>query len=88
MHPRRAPPGTDKRTPMIEIDGLTKHYGRHTVVDNLSFRCAAGEVLGLICQKAVLDPAPFWRVSRGIWTWLPGRVSFVSEKFISSRANG
>jgi len=33
---------------MIEIDGLTKHYGRHTVVDNLSFRCEAGEVLGFL----------------------------------------
>ncbi len=33
---------------MIEIDGLTKTYGRHTVVDNLSFRCEAGEVLGFL----------------------------------------
>jgi len=33
---------------MIEIDGLTKHYGRHTVVDHLSFRCEAGEVLGFL----------------------------------------
>lgn len=33
---------------MIEINGLTKRYGRHTVVDNLSFRCAAGEVLGFL----------------------------------------
>jgi len=33
---------------MIEIDSLTKHYGRHTVVDNLSFRCKAGEVLGFL----------------------------------------
>ena len=33
---------------MIEIDGLTKNYGRHTVVDNLSFGCEAGEVLGFL----------------------------------------
>ena len=33
---------------MIEIDGLTKRYGRHTVVDNLSFRCTSGEVLGFL----------------------------------------
>ena len=33
---------------MLEINGLTKNYGRHTVVDNLSFRCAAGEVLGFL----------------------------------------
>ncbi len=34
--------------PMIEIDGLTKTYGRHTVVDNLTFRCEPGEVLGFL----------------------------------------
>lgn len=33
---------------MIEIEGLTKRYGRHKVVDKLSFRCAAGEVLGFL----------------------------------------
>ena len=33
---------------MIEIDGLTKTYGRHTVVDKLSFSCASGEVLGFL----------------------------------------
>jgi gliding motility-associated transport system ATP-binding protein len=33
---------------MLEIEGLTKRYGHHTVVDDLSFRCAAGEVLGFL----------------------------------------
>lgn len=33
---------------MIEIDGLTKTYGRSTVVDELSFRCESGEVLGFL----------------------------------------
>jgi ABC-2 type transport system ATP-binding protein len=33
---------------MLEIEGLTKRYGQHTVVDNLSFRCGAGEVLGFL----------------------------------------
>jgi len=47
MHPRRTLPGM-KRQHMINIDGLTKHYGRHTVVDDLSFRCESGEVLGFL----------------------------------------
>jgi ABC-2 type transport system ATP-binding protein len=34
--------------PMIEIEGLTKRYGQHKVVDNLTFSCAAGEVLGFL----------------------------------------
>lgn len=33
---------------MIEIDGLTKTYGQHTVVDNLSFSCSPGEVVGFL----------------------------------------
>ena len=33
---------------MIKIDGLTKTYGQHTVVDNLSFCCSPGEVLGFL----------------------------------------
>lgn len=33
---------------MIKTDGLTKRYGRHTVVDSLSFSCEPGEVLGFL----------------------------------------
>ncbi len=33
---------------MIEIQGLTKAYGQHTVVDDLSFSCSPGEVLGFL----------------------------------------
>jgi gliding motility-associated transport system ATP-binding protein len=33
---------------MLNIQGLTKRYGRHTVVDDLSFRCEAGEILGFL----------------------------------------
>lgn len=33
---------------MLETNSLTKRYGRHTVVDDLSFNCEAGEVLGFL----------------------------------------
>jgi ABC-2 type transport system ATP-binding protein len=33
---------------MIELNGLTKRYGHHTVVDQLSFSCSPGEVLGFL----------------------------------------
>lgn len=33
---------------MLETRGLTKRYGHHTVVDDLSFSCTAGEVLGFL----------------------------------------
>lgn len=38
----------DGAEPVIEVDGLTKHYGTLTAVNALSFRVAAGEVLGLV----------------------------------------
>ena len=33
---------------MLKLDGLTKRYGRHTVVDSLTFGCQSGEVLGFL----------------------------------------
>lgn len=51
MHPRGLLPALTFKTTfrkMIDIDGLTKTYGRHTVVDNLSFGCQPGEVLGFL----------------------------------------
>ncbi len=41
-------PGYGYSLYMIEIDSLTKKYGHHTVVDNLSFKCEPGEVLGFL----------------------------------------
>ena len=33
---------------MIEVDNLTKRYGRHTAVDGVSFRVQKGEILGFL----------------------------------------
>jgi len=33
---------------MIEVCGLTKRYGRHTAVDNISFTAAPGEIVGFL----------------------------------------
>ncbi len=33
---------------MIRADGLTKYYGRHLAVDNVSFRVRRGEIVGLL----------------------------------------
>ena len=33
---------------MLKIKGLTKRFDQHTVVDDLTFRCDAGEVLGFL----------------------------------------
>lgn len=33
---------------MLEIERLSKYYGLHKVVDDLSFSCGAGEVLGFL----------------------------------------
>ena len=33
---------------MLNIEGLTKTYGQHRVVDDLSYSCEAGEVVGFL----------------------------------------
>ncbi len=33
---------------MIEVENLTKAYGRHTAVDNISFQVASGDVVGFL----------------------------------------
>ena len=33
---------------MIEADNLTKRYGRHTAVANLTFSCGPGEIVGFL----------------------------------------
>ena len=34
--------------PLLSVAGLTKRYGDFTAVDDLSFECAPGEILGLV----------------------------------------
>src|SRR5690606_26896888 len=38
----------DRSTPMITVTGLTKHYGRRTAVDDLTFTVAPGRVTGFV----------------------------------------
>ncbi len=33
---------------MIEVENLTKRYGRHTAVDGVSFKVQKGEILGFL----------------------------------------
>jgi lipooligosaccharide transport system ATP-binding protein len=42
--------GNNRRmtSPLLQIRGLTKHYGSAVVVDDLSFEIAPGECLGVI----------------------------------------
>src|SRR5512145_1457531 len=47
----RAPRGVEKRTEkqrMIEVESLSKRYGRATAVDGISFRVEKGEILGFL----------------------------------------
>ena len=33
---------------MIEVKNLTKHYGKHTALDDISFRLEKGDILGFL----------------------------------------
>ena len=37
--------------PVLQIDGLTKTFGRNTVVDNVSFEVRRGEMFGFLGPK-------------------------------------
>src|SRR5512139_1682493 len=41
-------PENGDATEMIEVEGLTKRYGRATAVDGVSFRVEKGEILGFL----------------------------------------
>lgn len=59
---------------MIEIDCLTKKYGHHTVVDNLSFKCEPGEVLGFLGPNGA-GKSTTMKMITGFVTPTSGRVS-------------
>ncbi len=47
-NPERSALPSANSSALIEIDALTKRFGRFTAVDNVSFRVAKGEVLGFL----------------------------------------
>lgn len=59
---------------MLEIDALTKTYGTHTVVDQLSFSCEAGEVLGFLGPNGA-GKSTTMKMITGFVTPSGGRVS-------------
>ena len=59
---------------MIEIDGLIKRYGHHTVVDDLSFQCGSGEVLGFLGPNGA-GKSTTMKMVTGFVTPDAGRVS-------------
>jgi len=59
---------------MIKIEGLTKTYGQHTVVDNLSFKCSSGEVLGFLGPNGA-GKSTTMKMITGFVTPTSGRIS-------------
>ena len=59
---------------MLEIKNLTKRYGQHTVVDDLSFRCVPGEVLGFLGPNGAVKSTTMKMVT-GFVPPSAGRVS-------------
>lgn len=67
---------------MIEIDGLTKRYGRQTVVDDLSFSCKAGEVLGFLGPNGA-GKSTTMKMLTGFVTPTAGRASVCGHDIAS-----
>lgn len=45
-------------TALLDIKGLSVHFGAHTAVDNLDLQIAAGEMLALVGNPAAASPPP------------------------------
>lgn len=41
---------------LIEVKGLTKQYGKHLAVNNISFKVEAGEILGFLGPNGAGSP--------------------------------
>ena len=77
---------------MIIIENLTKAFGRHTVVDNLSFKVERGEVLGFLGPNGA-GKSTTMRMITGFLPPTAGRVSIgghyvVSEPLAAKRLMG
>src|SRR5688572_15940273 len=59
---------------MIEVQGLTKEYGRFRAVDDLSFRVAPGEVLGFLGPNGA-GKTTTMRIVAGFLSPTAGRVT-------------
>ncbi|HZZ64660.1 MAG TPA: ABC transporter ATP-binding protein, partial [Candidatus Baltobacteraceae bacterium] len=61
--------------PILEISGLTKRYGKHVAVDDLSFNVLGGEVVGLLGPNGAgksttfLCAAGLLRADAGTFSW-------------------
>ncbi len=63
---------------MIEVENLTKYYGRMAAIKDVSFRVESGEIVGFLAQtaQARLRPCEFLRaspphqpVTSAFWEW-------------------
>jgi ABC-2 type transport system ATP-binding protein len=59
---------------MIEVQNLTKEYGRFRAVDDLSFRVAPGEVLGFLGPNGA-GKTTTMRIVAGFLSPTAGRVT-------------
>jgi ABC-2 type transport system ATP-binding protein len=72
--------------PMIEVQGLTKEYGRLRAVDNLSFRVAPGEVLGFLGPNGA-GKTTTMRIVAGFLPPTAGRVLVCGASVTCRRAH-
>ena len=60
---------------LLVVENLVKSYGGRRVVDNVSFRVAEGEIVGLLGRNGAGKTTSF-RISMGMITPEHGKVTF------------
>jgi lipopolysaccharide export system ATP-binding protein len=76
--PDSVSPHGGERTPILEVRGLVKYYGRRKVVDGVDFQVHAGEIVGLLGPYGAGKTTSF-RMATGQITPHSGRVIFAGH---------
>ena len=59
---------------MLEISGLTKHFGPVTVLDDVALQAAPGEVHAIVGENGA-GKSPFVKILTGVYAPSAGRMA-------------
>lgn len=70
--------------PILEVSGLTKHYGQFTAVNNISFSVEEGEIVGLLGPNGA-GKTTTMQILLGLTTATSGSIRYFGREFPKHR---
>ncbi|NDV95396.1 ATP-binding cassette domain-containing protein [Dysgonomonas sp. 521] len=71
---------------MIQLDNISKRYGQHPALSNVSFSMQKGEIIGLLGVNGA-GKSTLMKILSGIITPDSGKISFFGKDFFSDTLN-